>query len=137
MAEPVDTNVVIRFLVENPETIDRRFSGVFPFFEALERGERRALLPPLVVFQSYFVLVSYYGVPRAEAAEKLGRLLSFRGLTVPERPILRACLQTLAKRSADLVDAYLAALCASRGLRGVHSFDEKLRELGVELLPVE
>lgn len=41
------------------------------------------------------------------------------------------------ERSVDLVDAYLAAVCASRGLRGVYSFDERLRKLGVQRLPVE
>ena len=60
MADPVDANVVIRYLVEDPDTIARPFRGVFPFFEKLERGERTALLTPLVLFQSYFVLTSYY-----------------------------------------------------------------------------
>ncbi|MBI4544194.1 MAG: PIN domain-containing protein [Gemmatimonadetes bacterium] len=137
MADPVDTNVIIRFLVEDPETVHPAFRGVFSFFEKLERGERSALLTPIVLFQSYFVLTSYYRVPRAEAAAKLGELLSFRGLTVPEKAILRMCLDTLAERSVDLVDAYLAALCARRQLKGVYSFDDGLAKLGVELLPVD
>lgn len=136
MSEPVDTNVVIRFLVEDPERVDRKFAGVFSFFDAIERGDRRALLPPLVLFQSYFVLVSYYGVPRAEAAGKLRDLLSLRGLAVPEKAVLRTCLDLLAEHATDLVDAYLAALCRRRGLEGVHSFDRSLRKLGVQVLPV-
>lgn len=137
MPDPVDTNVVVRYLVGDPARIAREFRGVFPFFEKLERGERTALLTPLVVFQVYFVLTSYYEVPRAEAAEKLRDLLSFRGLSVPEKTVLRTCLQTLSERSVDLVDAYLAALCTSRQLRGVHSFDKDLRKLGIALLPVD
>ncbi len=137
MADPVDTNVIIRYLVEDPATITKPFRGVFAFFEKLERGERTALLTPLVLFQSYFVLTSYYEVPSAEAAAKLRDLLAFRGLRVPEKPVLRTCLDTLAERPVDLVDAYLTALCSSRQLRGVHSFDQSLRKLGVELLPVE
>ena len=137
MADPVDTNVVIRYLVEDPDTIARPFRGVFPFFEKLERGERTALLTPLVLFQSYFVLTSYYEVPRPEAAGKLRELLGFGGLRVPDKSILRNCLDTLSQRSVDLVDAYLAALCSSRQLNGVYSFDQTLRKLGVELLPIE
>lgn len=137
MADPVDTNVVIRYLVEDPETAARKFRGVFSFFEKLERGERTALLPPLVVFQSYFVLTSHYAVPRPQAAATLREILSFRGLKVPEKSVLRACLSTLSERSVDLMDAYLAALCTGRGLSGVHSFDEGLRTLGVERLPVD
>jgi predicted nucleic acid-binding protein len=137
MADPIDTNVVIRYLIEDPAKVPVQLRGVFPFFRKLERGERTALLTPLVLFQSYFVLTSYYDVPRAVAADKLRDLLSFRGLKVPEKPVLRMCLDTLSRRSVDLVDAYLAALCASRQLRGVYSFDRNLRKLEVEILAVE
>jgi predicted nucleic acid-binding protein len=137
MAEPIDTNVVVRFLVETPDGIAEPFKGVFSFFEKLERGERRALLPPLVLFQTYFVLTSYYGVPRGEAAEKLRHLIAFRGLTVPERPVLRKCLQTVVQGSSDFVDAYLAALCGARQQTGIFSFDEGLRKLGLDLLPID
>jgi predicted nucleic acid-binding protein len=92
---------------------------------------------PLVLFQCYFVLTSYHEVPGAEAAAKLRDLLAFRGLRVPDKAILRTCLNTPSERSVDLVDAYLAALCSSRQLKGMHSFDQTLRKLGVELLPVE
>jgi predicted nucleic acid-binding protein len=137
VSDPLDTNVVLRYLVEDPETIAPRFAGVLPFFEKLERGERSALLTPLVLFQCWFVLTSYYEVPGPEAALKLRGLLAFKGLRVPDRPILRACLDTLAAGCDDVVDAYLAALCSQKGLAGVYSFDEGLARLGVELLPVE
>jgi predicted nucleic acid-binding protein len=138
VADPLDTNVVLRYLVEDPETIAPRFAGVLPFFEKLERGERSALLTPLVLFQCWFVLTSYYEVPGPDAAAKLRELLGFKGLRVPEKPVLRACLDTLlAERSVDVVDAYLAALCSLKGLGGVYSFDQGLARLGVEILPVE
>jgi predicted nucleic acid-binding protein len=129
--------VVIRYLVEDPKKVAREFRGVFPFFEKLERGERTALLTPLVVFQCYLVLTSYYQVPRKEATEKLGDILSFRGVTVPEKSVLRTCLDILNQRSVDLVDAYLAALCTRRQLEGVYSFDKSFRKLGVKLLPID
>ena len=137
MADPVDTNVIVRYLVEDPERIAPEFRGVVDFFRKLERGERTALLTPLVIFQAYFVLTSYYEVPREEAASSLRTLLSFKGLRVPEKAVLRKCLGTLVERSVDLVDAYLAALCATRQLDGVYSFDEGLEKLGVEVLSVD
>jgi predicted nucleic acid-binding protein len=137
MANPIDTNVVVRYLVEDPDHVAPRFRGVFPFFEKLERGERVALLPPLVIFQTYFVLTSYYEIPRAVAAAKLRDLLGFKGLRVPEKPVLRACLTSLMDRSVDLVDAYLAGLPTLRGLEGIHSFDEDLSKLGVSVLDVD
>ena len=101
LADPLDTNVILRYLVEDPQTPDSRFSGVVAFFE------------------------------------KLRELLSFKGLRVPEKPVLRACLETLSEQSVDLVDAYLAALCIQKRLAGVYSFDKGLTRLGVDLLPVE
>jgi AbrB family looped-hinge helix DNA binding protein len=137
MPNPVDTNVIIRYLVENPSTIAARFRGVFSFFEKLESGERTALLALLVLFQSYFVMTSYYEVPRAEAAAKLRDLLAFRGLTVPEKSVLRTCLDTLSRRSVDPVDANLSAMCTSKQLAGVYSFDDRLSRLGTAVLPVD
>lgn len=80
---------------------------------------------------------SYYEVPPEQAAAKLRDLLSFRGLRVPEKSVLRTCLDTLAERLVDLVDAYLAAVRRPSAQKGVHSFDAGLRKLGVELLPVD
>jgi predicted nucleic acid-binding protein len=137
VADPIDTNVILRYLVEDPETLPRRFGRVVPFFEKLERGERSALLPPLVLFQCWFVLTSYYEVPGSEAATALRGLLAFKGLRVPEKPIVRDCLDRLAERPVDLVDAYLAALCSRKGLAGVYSFDKGLAQLGVELLSLD
>lgn len=59
MAELLDTNVIVRFLVESPESIPERFRGVFSFFERIERGEVKVHLPALVLVQSFFVLTSY------------------------------------------------------------------------------
>jgi predicted nucleic acid-binding protein len=137
VADPLDTNVVLRYLMEDPEAIAPRFAGVLPFFEKLERGERSALLTPLVLFQCWFVLTSYYQVPGPEAASKLRALLAFRGLRVAEKPVMSACLDTLADGCGDAVDAYLAALCSHKGLAGAYSFDEGLARLGVALLPVK
>jgi predicted nucleic acid-binding protein len=134
VTEPLDTNVVVRYFVEDPEA--EAYRDVFKFFDKLERGEGRAMLPPLVLFQSYFVLTSYYEVPRTAAAGRLRDLLSFRGLSVPEKPLLRQTLDILAQRSTDLVDAYLAALCTQRGLKGVYSLDGSLRKLGIDILPL-
>lgn len=76
-------------------------------------------------------------MPGQEAAQALQELLGFRGLRVPEKPVLRDTLETLATGETDLVDAYLAALCSRKGLGGVVSFDRGLERLGVEILAVE
>lgn len=132
----IDTNVVVRYLVEDPATIDPKFSGVYGFFRKIEEGILRVRLPELVLFRTYFVLTSYYRVPRQTAARKLGRLIAFRGFIMPDRPVATACLRCLQEHNLDLVDAYLLAWQQVKGTSGVYSFDAELRKKGLSLLPV-
>lgn len=134
---PVDTNVIVRFLVETPETIPKKFKGVFTFFEKIEMGQLVVRLPELVLFQAYFVLTSFYKAPRSEAAEKLGRLVEFRGIKMSDKDIVSACLKRLEEKNLDLVDAYLLAWVEARGVPGVYSFDADLATDKVEILPVK
>ncbi len=137
MPELLDTDVIVRYLVESPESIPERFAELFPFFEKVERGDIQVHLSALVLFQTFFVLTSYYEVPTAEAAEKLEDLLSFKGISIPEKAVIRNCLCLLQKQNLDLVDAYIVEYSRARGHKGVYSFDGDLRTCGLQLLPVE
>jgi predicted nucleic acid-binding protein len=134
--ECIDTNVIVRFLVETPETIPAKFGGVFGFFAKLEQGTARTHLPDLVLFQAYFVLTSYYGVPRAEAAEKLADIVRLRGIHMVEKDIVVECMGILQRQSLDIVDVYLVAYSKAKGLSGVYSFDSDISEAGLRLLKV-
>ena len=136
MPELLDTNVIVRYFVDAPETIPEPCKGVFAFFEKVEQGIIKVNLPSLVLFQSYFVLTSYYDVPRPEAAEKLEALLAFKGILIAERNVVRDCLRLLQERSLDLVDAYLVAYSRAQGLKGVYSFDKDLESCGLKLLTI-
>ncbi|NKB69705.1 MAG: PIN domain-containing protein [Candidatus Latescibacteria bacterium] len=136
MAELLDTNVIVRYLVETPESIPAKFRGVFPFFDDLAHGKQKAYLPPLVLFQTFFVLTSFYKVPTDETAEKLTALLSFKGISTAEKAILCACLRLLQESKLDLVDAYILAYSKAKGFKGVYSFDKDLQRAGLALLPI-
>lgn len=132
----VDTNVILRYLVEDPATIDPQFKGVYSFFTRLERGELNAELTELVVFQAYFVLTGFYGVSTAEAAEKLERLVSFKGLHLASKDVVLQCLSRLQKERLDIVDAYILAWSERHGIDEVYSFDGDLEKMGLTLLEV-
>jgi predicted nucleic acid-binding protein len=134
---PIDTNVILRHLVEDPKAIAPKFKGVYPFFEKIETGRLAVHLAELVLFQAYFVLTSFYKVPRPEAAAKLGALLAFRGIRMAEKDIAVACLKRLETENLDLVDAYLLAWVENKGAPGVYSFDSDFGTKAVELLPVK
>ena len=134
---PLDTNVIIRFLTENPESCPRKFRGVYSFFEKLEAGTLAVHLSDLVLFQTYFVLTSFYKVPHREAAEKLKYLIQFSGIRMNEKPVVVACLEILQQRKLDLVDAYLLAWTEQNGIDSAYSFDSDLSKNGLHLLPIE
>ena len=134
---PLDTNVILRYLVEDPTTIDSAFKGVYSFFGKVERGECHAHLADLVLFQAFFVLTSYYKVPPGEAAEKLVRMLHFKGLHLAEKDVVIACLSRLQSENIDIVDAYLLAWCERHRSDEVYSFDGGLRKRGLTLMAVQ
>jgi predicted nucleic acid-binding protein len=134
--EIIDTNVIIRYLVEDPSTIDPKFKGVYSFFSKLEKGEVKAELIDLVLFQCYFVLTSFYKVPRPEAASKLEKLVGFKGLSMPEKAVAAACLSILQTENLDIVDAYILAWSKQHAVKGVYSFDSDLKKKGLKLLKV-
>jgi predicted nucleic acid-binding protein len=110
---------------------------VYSFFEQVETGKLVVHLVELVLFQTYFVLRSFYKVPRPVAAEKLGKLLQFRGIKMSEKEISIACLKRLETENLDIVDAYLLEWVKTKGVSGVYSFDRDLETKAVHLLPVE
>lgn len=133
---PVDTNVILRYLVEAPDKIPAKFKGVYSFFDKIETGRLAVRLPEVVLFQTYFVLTSYYEVPRPEAAHALRRILKFRGIQMHDKEIVDACLSRLEHENLDLVDAYLIAWAENKGLPGIYSFDSDLKTDELDLLPV-
>ncbi len=133
----IDTNVIVRYLVENPETIQIKFQGVFTFFPKVERGDIRIELAELVVFEAYFVLTKLYEIPPKEVAEKLSVIVSFKGIIVPDKVLILSCLEILRKKKLDLVDAYILAYAKKKSIKGVYSFDRDLSKYGLNLLEIK
>jgi predicted nucleic acid-binding protein len=132
----IDTNVIVRYLVENPKTIQAKFQGVFTFFPKVEKGEIRIELTELVVFEAYFVLTKLYKIPPKEVAEKLSVIVSFKGVIMSDKLVILLCLEILQKKKLDLVDAYLLAYAKKKGIKGVYSFDKDLSKYGLNLLEI-
>ena len=133
----VDTNVIIRYLVENPDKIQAKFKGVFTFFPKVERGEIRIELSELVLFEAFFVLTKLYEVPQKKAAEKLSGIAAFKGVIMPDKALILACLKILQTEKIDLVDAYLLAYSKKKGIKNIYSFDRDLARHGLSLKEIK
>ncbi len=117
-----DTNVVLRYLLRDHEA---HYALALAFFEAVREGHRPALLLEGVLVECVYVLTKFYGVPRAEAAEKLRGLLLYKGIRNPDRPELLEALKRYAGTKLDIVDCLLLAKGAGENIE-VFSFDAHL-----------
>ena len=133
----VDTNVIIRYLVENPDKIQSKFKGVFTFFPKVERGEIKIELCELVLFESYFVLTKLYEVPQKEAVDSLLGIISFKGVIMPDKALILSCLKILRTERIDLVDAYLLAFSKKKNIKRIYSFDRDLSKRGLDALDIK
>jgi len=133
----VDTNVIIRYLVETPDKIQTKFKGVFTFFPKVERGVIKIELCELVLFEAFFVLTKLYEVPQEAAADKLSGIVSFKGVIMPDKPLILSCLEILQTERIDLVDAYLLAFSKKKNMKSIYSFDRDLSKRGLNALDIE
>jgi len=136
-ANLVDTNVIIRYLVEDPDKVQRKFKGVFTFFPKVEKGEKKIELCDLVLFEAFFVLTKLYQVPQKEAADKLSGIISFKGVIMSNKALILSCLEMLQTEKTDLVDAYLLAFSKKKNIKGIYSFDSDLAKRGLDPLDIE
>ena len=133
----VDTNVIVRFFVEDPETSPEKFKGVFSFFKKVEMGDTPIELPDLVLFEVFYVLTKIYKEPREEVAEKLRDLVSFKGILMRDKSFMTLCLKILQSKNIGLVDAYLLAISEKKGVHEIYSYDTDLSKHGLKLVKIE
>ena len=132
----LDTNVIVRFFVEDPQKTSSKYRGVFTFFARLETGEIAVELPELIVFETFFVLTSVYGIPAKEAASKLDTLICFRGIHIQSLSVLRQCLRLIQAHHLSLVDAYLVALAKEKSIHSIYSYDADFLKQGLKSLEI-
>lgn len=72
----VDTNVIIRYLVQDHEKHAKLATRLF---DACDRGELVIVVLPSVLAESVFVLESFYQASRIDIASALVRLISSPG----------------------------------------------------------
>jgi predicted nucleic acid-binding protein len=121
-----DTNILLRFLSGQPPA---QAAAARKLFDRAAIGEVVLEVPPLIVAEAYYTLVSFYRVEKKLAAEKLGMLLKQHGVKLREESVVLAALERLQTINVGFSDAYLAAAAEQENLQ-VASFDtdfDKLR----------
>jgi len=119
----VDTNVVIRHLVQDSPALASRAQHLF---DASDRGELLLVILPEVLAECVFVLESYYNHPRAAIAAALETLITSPGVKIGDRAIHVDALRRYVNNKSHFVDCALAATAAAEQMP-VATFDSDFR----------
>lgn len=120
----VDTNLIVRYLVQDHEKHARAAGKLF---DACDRGELVIVVLPVVLAECVFVLESFYGHPRADIASALGRLISSPGVEINEVTVHLDALSRYRETKVHFVDCLIAAEAVANDLP-VSSFDQDFRK---------
>jgi predicted nucleic acid-binding protein len=115
----VDTNILLRFLSGEPAG---QAAAARKLFHRAQAGEVVLDISPVIVAETFYTLLSFYGVERKEVAEKISLLLQQRGVKLRDASQVLAALARLQTANVGFADAYLAAGAAEEKLP-IASFD--------------
>ena len=119
----LDTNVLVRFLVEDDADQTARAAAL------LARAEREGqplLVSEVVACELVWVLESAYGFGRAEIARALGDLLSVRALDFLRLDALQRALAAYAGGRGDFADYVVREVARDAGCEAVATFDRAI-----------
>ena len=120
----VDTNVLLRFLLEDHPELSPMAVGLFR--EAAD-GNCTLILTDMALAEAVWVLTSHYGIPHQEVAKTLARLITRPGMRCWNTDLLLDSLSRLEATGCDFLDCYLAAQAKASG-DTVASFDTDFRK---------
>jgi len=120
----LDTNVLLRFLLDDHAELSRAAAGLF---QQAADGKCFLILTDLCIAEAVWVLTSYYKLERQTVAESLAKMIAKAGI---QCPTLEPTLDALARfkaSSCDFFDCYLAAQASASGV-AIASFDKDLKK---------
>lgn len=118
----VDTNLIIRYLVQDHE---KHGKAAARLFEGCDRGE--LVIVPTVLAESVFVLESFYEHRREDIASVLTTLASSPGIEIDQPAIHLDALQRYGKTKLHFVDCLIAATASAENIP-VATFDRDFRK---------
>jgi predicted nucleic-acid-binding protein len=120
----IDTNVVLRFLLDDHETFSPKAKR---FMQEVYNKDRVAVLPAVVIVECVYVLERFYRAQRRDITDKLSRLLTYPGIVNSDKAALLKALRLYFHSGTDVVDCILAASSSEHSL--IVSFDKDFKKL--------
>ncbi len=122
----LDTNVVVRLLVDDDRAQGRRVRGLLA--RAGDEGERCLVTLP-VLCELAWVLESVYDARRRDIVASFQALLAHATISVDEPAVVGAALEAFAHGRGDFADHLIGRLAAARRARTTYTFDRGLERV--------
>jgi predicted nucleic-acid-binding protein len=119
----LDTNVLVRFLVEDDPEQTRRAGAMM---RAAIDKDVALFVADIVLCECAWVLDVSYGVPRKEVAENFALLLQARHLLFEDRDRLRRAVEAFRGGRGDFADYLISEVARAAGCSSVATFDRAL-----------
>jgi predicted nucleic-acid-binding protein len=119
----LDTNVLIRFLVEDDEEQCRRARELI---EKAVNEDEALYVSDIVMCETVWVLSSAYGFPRPEIHEALLRLLAAKQVVFDSSDRLARAFDAFRSKKGDFADYLIREHGKTAGCSSVATFDQAL-----------
>ena len=121
----LDTNVLIRFLVEDDEAQSRRATKLI---EGAVARDEQLFVSDIVMCETVWVLSSAYGFSRDEIVDALSQLLRARSVVFNSADSIARALDAYRKEKGDFADYLIREHARSAGADTVATFAGALLE---------
>jgi predicted nucleic-acid-binding protein len=121
----VDTNVLVRYLVNDDE---KQGARVKDLFDEAARNSDHIFIGNVVLVETVRVLESGYGFAKSELAEVVTDLLMAGLFRLEKKEEVEKALDRFLKGKADFSDYVSAEISAARARSKLHTFDKSCKE---------
>jgi len=121
----VDTNVILRFLLKDNVVQHARIEKLL---QKAKLGKLQIFIPEIVIFETAFVLRSYYGYKKESISEAIESLVTSDYLIVDNKKAFIETIKLHRLSSVELVDCFLIVKSKQSDIE-IFSFDKKLIKL--------
>ena len=118
----VDTNILVRFLVQDDEQQAQKVNALF---ESTEDSKQQLFVSTAVVLELMWVLKAVYDVPREAILYSLNELLSMSVLDFQDQTSVRAFIISAENNTFDLSDLLIGQMAKDIGCETTVTFDKK------------
>lgn len=118
----VDTNVLVRFLVQDDE---KQAQIATQLLADAEADKQPLFVSNVVVLEMMWVLKSAYEVPRDEILDSLSELLSMVALEFQDSLSIRDFVSSAQHNTYDLADLLICHVARGKGYDTTLTFDKK------------